>query len=180
MKKLLAILMCVLMTVAVFAACSAKPQQQSGGSKSDEAATSDVDTSEAEESTGLALDDAVIKDADAINLIKQYSAEELSLSEEDYAACSFMISGNGETLENDKYVKVIATIKNEQKNGDNVSYTFDIKGEYYIRFDGKQLLKKNLETGEYTEMELKAVPTQDTTVAAESSTEAASEEETTE
>lgn len=164
MKKLLAVLMCLFMVAAVFSACSSK--QQDGGSKSDEAATSEAVSDSAEAgTTALALDEAVIKDADAINLVSSYSAEELSLSDEDMKNCSFMLAGSGVEIDGANYVKVIAAIKNEKKDGDKVSYTFDIKGEYYLSYDGKQLLKKDMESGEYTEMTLKEVPTEAATQA---------------
>ena len=53
--------------------------------------------------------------------------------------CSFLVQKNGEVIDGENYVKVIAA---EKKETDDGTYTFDIKGEYYISFDGDTVLKK--------------------------------------
>ena len=148
MKKLFAVLLCVCVAAGTFAACSAQDGKK-------ENTTTSVNTT-----APAPTDDAKIAQQDAINLVQSYTAEELGLTEEQKQKCSFMVNGGAVEVEGKQYIQVIATVKNEQKNENGeVSYTFDNQGEYYIRFDGKEILSKNLETGEYTKMEMKAVPT---------------------
>lgn len=151
MKKYLSIILCITIIASAFVACSGKD-------KKDDTTTNDASTT-----TVITTDDAKIKEADAVNLMQSYSAKELGVSEKDLKKCSFMVASNGEHIDeqNADYIKVIATIKEAHENSETkeVTYTFDTKGEYYIRFDGKQILSKNAETGEYTEMQVKDVPT---------------------
>jgi hypothetical protein len=147
MKKFISVLMCVLMITCAFAGCSS-----SGGSDSDTTASTET-------TSKISIDDATIKDADAVNLIESYSDEELGLSADERKECSFMIDTSGVEIDNNKYVKVVAAIKTEHNDGDETTYTFDNKGEYYIRFDGKEILSMDMETGEYNKMEVKEVPT---------------------
>ena len=142
MKKVLSVVLCVAMLVCVFAACSKNTEEETTYP------TTEVIT------TGA----AVIKESEAIDLIKSYSAKELGIAADDYKQCSFMVGGSGVQIKNDYYVKVIATIpmKHKNENGEE-SYTFDNKGEYYIRYDGKQILSKDMEADEdtYSELEIK-------------------------
>jgi hypothetical protein len=134
------------MIVVVFTACSSKDN--------DTQTTTDTNTA-------ITTDNASVTEADAINLIKSYSNEELGITEEQRESCSFMVASSGEYLEDydANYVKVIVAekIPSTQESGGEVTYTFDTKGEYYIRFDGKHILTKK--DGEFTELEYKEVPT---------------------
>ncbi len=145
MKKYISIILCLTIIASAFVACSSK--------KEDGTTTT----------TAIATDTAKIKEADAINLIESYSLDELGITKTEKKDCSFMVASSGEFIEeqNANYIKVIAAIKEAHENSETkeVTYTFDTKGEYYIRFDGKQILSKNVETGEYTEMKVKKVPT---------------------
>lgn len=147
MKKILAILLAIVIVATAFVACS------KNDSKDNETTTT----------TGITTDDAKIKEADAVNLMQSYSAKELGIDEKELKDCSFMVASSGEKLEEQKayYVKVIAVIKNAHEDPETkeITYTFDYKGEYYIRYDGKQILSKDVKTGEFTEMKVKAVPT---------------------
>lgn len=135
------------MVACVFAACS--------GSKDDEKNTG---TSTAE-GTNITTDEAKITDADAVRLIESYDDDELGLTSEIREECSFMIANSGTKIEDDYYIKVIAAIKTEHDEDGQRTYTFDNKGEYYIRYDGEQILSLDMETGEYSEMKVKDVPT---------------------
>lgn len=84
-------------------------------------------------------DEAQIKDNEAIDLVKTFSNEKLGLDDETADKCSFLVQKNGEVIDGENYVKVIAA---EKKETDDGTYTFDIKGEYYISFDGDTVLKK--------------------------------------
>lgn len=101
----------------------------------------------------VATEKAKIKDADAINYIESYSSKQLGLTEDDRAKCSFMVASDGEEINGKKYIKIIAAIKNEQKGNDGqVTYTFDTKGEYFISFNGDEVLKKSGDA--YSKLEL--------------------------
>ena len=93
------------------------------------------------EESVIVTEKAKIKDADAINYIESYSSKQLGLTEDDRAKCSFMVASDGEEIDGKKYIKIIAAIKNEQKGNDGqVTYTFDTKGEYFISFNGDEVL----------------------------------------
>ncbi|WP_288312913.1 hypothetical protein [uncultured Eubacterium sp.] len=105
------------------------------------------------EESVIVTEKAKIKDADAINYIESYSSKQLGLTEDDRAKCSFMVASDGEEINEKKYIKIIAAIKNEQKGDDGkTTYTFDTKGEYFISFNGDEVLKKNGDT--YSKLEL--------------------------
>lgn len=154
MKKILTLLVCVAMVATAFVACSAKEGKDN--SKTTE------NTSKAVETTvKYTTDDAVIADSDAINLIRSYSPKELSLTKEEYNECSFLVAGSGELIDDAYYIKVVAAIKTAHEDNGETTYTFDNKGEYYISYDGKTMLKKDMkaEKDKYDKMEVKEVPT---------------------
>lgn len=145
MKKLLAVLLAVITVCCVFVACS----------KAD-----DKETTTKSESTSFTVqnptDKAKIKDQEAKDFIqKAYTPEELGLDKvkEKY---SFMISSNGEKIGKKEYVKVAANIikKNSEKNAEGKeTYSLTPVGEYYISFDGQEVLMKDLKSGEYKKLE---------------------------
>lgn len=105
------------------------------------------------EESVIVTEKAKIKDADAINYIESYSSKQLGLTDEEKKACSFMVASDGEEIDGKKYIKIIAAIKNEQKGDDGkTTYTFDTKGEYFISFNGDEVLKKSGDT--YSKLEL--------------------------
>lgn len=150
MKRYISIFLCLVIVASAFVACS----------KSD---SKENPTTTTEKSTEITTDDAKIKEADAVNLMMSYSAEELGLSEKDKKECSFMVASSGEYIEEQKanYVKVVAVIKEAHENPETkeITYTFDYKGEYFISYDGKQILQKDMKTEGYKEMKVKDVPT---------------------
>lgn len=105
------------------------------------------------EESVIVTEKAKIKDADAINYIESYSSKQLGLTDDEKKACSFMVASDGEEIDGKKYIKIIAAIKNEQKGNDGqVTYTFDTKGEYFISFNGDEVLKKSGDA--YSKLEL--------------------------
>lgn len=146
MKKLLAVLLAVITIGCVFVACSKADNKKETTTKS--------------ESTSFTVqnptDKAKNKDKDAIDFIKNaYTPEELGLDKvkEKY---SFMISSNGEKIDKKEYVKVAANVmkKNSEKNADGKeTYSLTPVGEYYISFDGQDVLMKDLKSGEYKKLE---------------------------
>lgn len=150
MKKILITIICVSMLATVLVACSQKDKP------------SDTTTeSTAKVTVKYTTDDAVIAENDAILLVKSYSPKELSLTKDEYNECSFLVAGSGELIEDKYYIQVVAAVKTAHENDGETTYTFDNKGEYYISYDGKTMLKKNMksEKDEYTEMKVKEVPT---------------------
>ncbi|WP_297030975.1 hypothetical protein [uncultured Eubacterium sp.] len=124
MKRILLLLLCVGVMFGAFSACA-----KSGGE----------DCTAVSDGTEVSTDEAQIKDNKAIDLVKAFSNEKLGLDDETADKCSFLVQKNGEVIDGENYVKVIAA---EKKETDDGTYTFDIKGEYYISFDGNTVLKK--------------------------------------
>ena len=121
-------------------------------SKADDKNTTQSTTASVENAT----DKAKIKDSDAINFIKtSYTKKELGLDKvkEKY---DFMISQNGVKIGKKQYVKVAANImkKNDTTSKDGKqTYSLTPVGEYYISFDGDEVLKKDLKSGKYKKLE---------------------------
>lgn len=142
MKKFLAVLLAAVTVACMFVACS----------KADDKNTTQSTTASVENAT----DKAKIKDSDAINFIKTaYTKEELGLDKvkEKY---DFMISQNGVTIDKKQYVKVAANImkKNDTTSKDGKqTYSLTPVGEYYISFDGDEVLMKDLKSGKYKQLE---------------------------
>ena len=142
MKKFLAVLLAAVTVACMFVACS----------KADDKNTTQSTTASVENAT----DKAKIKDSDAINFIKtSYTKKELGLDKvkEKY---DFMISQNGVKIGKKQYVKVAANImkKNDTTSKDGKqTYSLTPVGEYYISFDGDEVLMKELKSGKYKKLE---------------------------
>ena len=142
MKKFLAVLLAAVTVACMFVACS----------KADDKNTTQSTTASVENAT----DKAKIKDSDAINFIKtSYTKKELGLDKvkEKY---DFMISQNGVKIGKKQYVKVAANImkKNDTTSKDGKqTYSLTPVGEYYISFDGDEVLMKDLKSGNYKKLE---------------------------
>lgn len=135
-KKAMSIILCAFIIICSVAFASCSKQE-----------------SKAETASAVATEKAKIKDADAINYIESYSSKQLGLTEDDRAKCSFMVASDGEEINGKSYIQVIAAIKKEHKSDDGqATYTFDTKGEYYISFDGDEVLRKD--GNSYTKLEL--------------------------
>lgn len=142
MKKFLAVLLAAVTVACMFVACS----------KTDDKNTTQSTTASVENAT----DKAKIKDSDAINFIKTaYTKKELGLDKvkEKY---DFMISQNGVKIGKKQYVKIAANImkKNDTTSKDGKqTYSLTPVGEYYISFDGGEVLMKDLKSGKYKKLE---------------------------
>ena len=177
MKKVLISIICLSIIITAFAACSGG----NSGNKETTAAKTTKSATTKEITTG----DAVIAESDAINLIESYSAKELGLTNDEKKTCSFLVKKSGIKYKNNYYVDVIATVKKEHedttdKKGKKIkTYTFDNKGEYYIRYDGKQILASNDDGKTFRELKVKAVPTTKPVTAAKEEKKADSKKQTT-
>ena len=142
MKKFLAVLLAAVTVACMFVACS----------KADDKNTTQSTTASVENAT----DKAKIKDSDAIKFINtSYTKKELGLYKvkEKY---DFMISQNGVKIGKKQYVKVAANImkKNDTTSKDGKqTYSLTPVGEYYISFDGDEVLMKDLKSGKYEKLE---------------------------
>lgn len=142
MKKFLAVLLAAVTVACMFVACS----------KADDKNTTQSTTASVENAT----DKAKIKDSDAIKFIQNaYTKKELGLDKvkEKY---DFMISQNGVKIDKKQYVKVAANImkKNDTTSKDGKqTYSLTPVGEYYISFDGDEVLMKDLKSGKYKKLE---------------------------
>lgn len=142
MKKFLAVLLAAVTVACMFVACS----------KADDKNTTQSTTASVENAT----DKAKIKDSDAIKFIQNaYTKKELGLDKvkEKY---DFMISQNGVKIGKKQYVKVAANImkKNDTTSKDGKqTYSLTPVGEYYISFNGDEVLMKDLKSGKYKKLE---------------------------
>ena len=146
MKKIITLIICVsiLSSMVVLSACSKQAEKTDG-----------------QQTTAIQIptEEAKIKNADAVSYIEGYSNEELGLSDDDRAKCSFMVASEGEIIDGKKYVKVIAAIKHEHKDDDGkTTFTLDTKGEYFISFDSSEVLKKDGDS--YTKLPLQSSTTE--------------------
>lgn len=91
----------------------------------------------------LQTDEAKLKDSDAVELIKSFSNDELGIDDDIIKDCSFMVQSDGVLIDGNSYIKVIAALKNQNDDG---TFSFDIKGEYYISYDATVILKKSNDT----------------------------------
>lgn len=104
----------------------------------------------------VSTEGAKIKDADAINFIKEsYTAKELGLddTDKDY---SFMIASNGVDIDGVKYVKVVANVivKKDVTTADGKeTFSMETIGEYYISFDCTQVLRKDMQTNKLVKLD---------------------------
>lgn len=154
MKKAFVVLLSVILICTVFAACSNKSKDQ----------PTTIPTATAAPYEKSTTDTAVIKNGDAAEFIKSYSAKELALTDEEKKECSFLTNDSGVKIGDDYYISVIAAYKVEEKGEDGKTYIkFDHRGEYYIRYDGKQIMRKNIKEDnpekEYTELKVKELKT---------------------
>lgn len=135
-KKAMSIILCAFIIICSVAFASCSKQE-----------------SKAETASAVATEKAKIKDADAISYIESYSSKQLGLTDKEKKACSFMVASDGEEINGKNYIQVIAAIKKEHKSDvGQATYTFDTKGEYYISFDGDEVLRKD--GNSYTKLEL--------------------------
>lgn len=135
-KKAISIILCAFIIICSVAFASCSKQE-----------------SKTETASAVATEKAKIKNADAINYIESYSSKQLGLTENDRTKCSFMVASDGEEINGKSYIQVIAAIKKEHKSDDGqATYTFDTKGEYYISFNGDEVLRKD--GNSYTKLEL--------------------------
>lgn len=144
MKKLFAIALSLIMIICVFAGCSSTTEEESTSSESTSVTVQNP------------TDDAVIKESDAINFIKEaYTAEELGLDDVD-EEYSFMVASSGVEIDDAYYIKVAANIMEESdvtSDDGKTTYSLTPVGEYYISYDGETVLMKDLDTDEYTKLE---------------------------
>lgn len=142
MKKFLAVLLAAVTVACMFVACS----------KADDKNTTQSTTASVENAT----DKAKIKDSDAVKFIQNaYTKKELGIDKVKEKP-EFMISQNGVKIGKKQYVKVAANIvkKNDTTSKDGKqTYSLTPVGEYYISFDGDEVLMKDLKSGKYKKLE---------------------------
>ncbi len=97
------------------------------------------------------IEDAEISSDEAVNLVKEFSAEQLGLDGEidDYR---FMVSTQGRTFDGKDYMEVIACFVTESEDEDDESVSIDTIGTYYVSYDGTQVFTMDSATGDLTEL----------------------------
>lgn len=134
-KKILAVVIAVMcVVVCVFTACSSEEQETT-----------------TETTTIITTDSAVIKNSDAIELIKSYSVEELGLEGtwDDYNFVAHNRSGVQveDGVHDGYYIEVV--VGTRTANSDNTT-SIDSKGTYLISYNGDTVLKADKENNTYT------------------------------
>lgn len=129
LKKALVLIISAVIIVCAFAGCSAKDEEPSTTA------------------APITTDTAVFKNSDAIDLIKSYTAEQLGLEGtiEDY---NIMVDSSGEEIDGKYYVKVSAGKISEPAADGTV--TIDTYGQYFISYDGSEILNYDEEKNSYT------------------------------
>lgn len=133
MKKIFTVALCAVLCLCVFVGCS----------KNGDDASSDKTTAQDDKTTvsQLATDTAKITGAEAIALLKSYSAKELGLDKvkEDY---QFMLNTVGTEIDGEKYVRAEAGAMVPSGKGEDGNETYQMKTykTFYISYDGKKLL----------------------------------------
>lgn len=128
-KRIFAVVMTVVVAVFAFVGCSNNTEDETISS------------------TTITTAPAVIKDSDAVDLIKTYTAEELQLngSLDDY---KIMVNNSGHQIDGKYYIKVIASKVSEPDADGRV--TIDTYGQYFINYDGSEILIYNETDDTYT------------------------------
>ena len=88
-----------------------------------------------------------MKDSDAIAVISELPDEKLGIEKAAYAdkedkEHSFMVAGQAYVIEGGKYIQVVAAEKKENKDK---TINITPKAKFYISFDGKTILKEDME-----------------------------------
>lgn len=151
MKKIILFILTAVLFACCLSACSAgaADSKATGSSEADAsasaAAVQTVPTQEAE----TPIEEAQLSAAEATEKIKGYSAKQLGLEGkiEDY---KFMVATKGKRIDKEEYIEVAASkVTAENEDG---SVSMETKGTYFIRYDGKQVLRYDLKTGAYSEL----------------------------
>ena len=90
---------------------------------------------------------AEVTDSDAIAVISELPDEKLGIEKAAYAdkedkEHSFMVAGQAYVIEGGKYIQVVAAEKKENKDK---TINITPKAKFYISFDGKTILKEDME-----------------------------------
>lgn len=99
-----------------------------------------VTTSAEEKANGKSTtQEAELQPNEAIDLIANLSEEQLQLKNKD--KYSFMMNNSAFQIDGEKYIQIIAAIKKETGKG---SISITPVAKYYVRFDGKVLLREDM------------------------------------
>lgn len=161
MKRKIIYLITILLISVLFTACSngADDIQKDTGvsdtttsSQSENSANENLSVNENLITTQIAekpIEDAQISSSEASEIISEMSMEKLGLegSKEDY---KFMVSTEGKTIDSIDYIEVIASqVSKENEDG---SISMETKGDYFISYDGKKMLVRDILTGEFSDL----------------------------
>lgn len=162
MKKHLLLIITIIIVIISFTACSSNSNNNDDvGASTTIAATKQNDDKESETSykkvdnlvtTQIAkepIENAKISGYEATQIISGMDVKKLGLKgkTEDYR---FMVSPEGKVIEDQNYIEVNA-MEITQENDDG-TMSVDIKGNYFVSYDGKKILVRDLTTGEFSEL----------------------------
>lgn len=161
MKKIIISVISILIISVMFAACSQisdNTKKTTDNSETTAAAQSDVSADEnvpdkenliTTQIAETPLEDADITSAEASEIISGMPLEKLGL-EGDKSDYKFMVSTEGKAIEGTDYIEVIASQVSEEKEDGSIS--METKGDYFISYDGKKMLKRDTATGDFSEL----------------------------
>lgn len=161
MKKIIISVIGILLISVVFAACSqisddaqnisddsettAAAQSQTFGDEKNSADEDLITTQIAE----TPVEEAEISSSEASEIISEMSLEKLGL-EGDKSDYKFMVSTKGKTIEGTDYIEIIASQVSEENEDGSIS--METKGDYFISYDGKIMLVRDVKTGTFSEL----------------------------
>ena len=138
MKRIIAFILLIAAVGLLFAGCGG----DENGKNTDSKALVVSDSS-------VPLKEAALSSADAAAKIQSLSAKKLGLKGEkgDY---KFMVSTKGKLISGLDCFEVIAS-KQTNTNSDGTMH-METAGQYFLTYDGKKIFRRDLDTGECTEI----------------------------
>lgn len=158
MKKSIVSIIAIILTFSVFVACSAKTDnsQDTINEKTTvsengkvEGTTKIVENLVTTQIAKDPIEKAEISGYEATQLISSKDAKVLGLegSTKDYR---FMLASEGKVIDNINYIEVLAMINGEENKDGSLNVT--TAGDYFVSYDGKKILVRDLTTGEFSEI----------------------------
>lgn len=158
MKKSIVSIIALILIFSVFVACASKTDNSK---ETTSEKTSVSEKVEVEGTTKIVknlvttqiakepIEKAEISGYDATQLISSKDAKVLGLkgSTKDYR---FMLASEGKVIDNVNYIEVLAMINGEENKDGSLNIT--TVGDYFVSYDGKKILVRDLTTGEFSEL----------------------------
>lgn len=154
MYKSIVALLCAMILVVSFSACSNQSDSKSPAEKS---ATESISSENYENAENLVttkkaeqpIEKAEITSAEACSKISEMDIEKLGLKgkKEDY---KFMVASEGRNIEGVDYIEVVAMqVIKENEDG---SISTNSAGDYFVSYDGTKMLIRDMTSGDFSDL----------------------------